>query len=130
MAMNKNVLLLGSVLLIILAVALVSLLSRTSSTSDGTDVRARAAVTKNLQLNGTVTSLDETNGTLVVEGAYLADESRAGDPQNLGSWTVTAPFEFNFSSVSAGQQVTIGIDAKTFLVQSHTVTALSIVPLR
>lgn len=128
--MKKNVLLLGSVLLIILAVALVSLLSKTGSSQTGTDVRARAAVTKALQLIATVASIDEEKGTLVVDDAYLSDKNRAGEPENLGTWTVTTPGTFNFASVFPGQQVIIGIDAATFLVESQTVTALTIVPVK
>lgn len=109
---------------------MVSLLSRTGSSSSGVDVRARAGITKALQLTGTVASVDESKGTLVVDNAYLADESRSGEPKSLGSWTVTAPSEFNFASISPGQQVAIGIDSKTFLVEGHTVTALTITPIR
>ena len=128
--MKRNVLLLGSVLLIILAIALVSLISKTGSSKTSGDVRARAGVTKTLELTGTVNSVDEEKGTLIVEGVYLSDKNRAGEPQNLGTWTITAPGTFNFASVFPGQEVVIGIDAATFLVESQTVTALTIVPVQ
>lgn len=128
---HKNLLLLGSVIFILLAVALVAILDRTGSSSGSSDVRARASATNALQLNGTVNSVDEIQGTLLVDNVYLADESRSADAQNLGSWIVTAPpGGFNFASVSPGQSVKIGIDAKTFLVESRTVTAFTITPVK
>lgn len=128
-AMNKNVLLLGSVLLIVLAIAMVSLLSRTSSSSS-TDVRARAAVVKTLELNGTVKTVNEGEGTLILERVYLSDDSREGSPQDLGTWTVTVPSAFNMASVGEGQMVKVNIDSKTFLISSHSVTALAITPVK
>lgn len=126
--MNKTMLLFGSILLIILAIAMVAILNRTSSTATSSDVRARAAVVKTLQFNATVNSIDETAGTVAVDNMYLADESRSGDPKSMGSWTVTAPTGFNFASVSEGMRIIIGIDPKTLLAENHTVTALTITP--
>lgn len=126
--MNKNMFLLGSVFLIILAVAMVALLNRGTSPSGSEDIRARAAVTKSLQLNGTVANIDESTGTIIVDNVYLADNSRVGEATSMGTWTVTAPPNFNMASIAPGQNVVMGIDSKTFLAQSRTVTALTIVP--
>ncbi len=122
---NNNTILFGSVIFVILAIPLVSLLSKTGS-SGSSDVRARAAVTKTLELRGTVAQIDEVNTTLKLENVYLADENRAGDMKNLGAWTVTPPANFNMASVSVGQTVKLNIDSKTFLVTSHSVTALTL----
>jgi hypothetical protein len=129
MIKNKNIFLFGSVILVALAIPLVSILGRIGSSSTTGDVRARASATNALQMNGTVSSIHEIDGTLVVDNIYLADESRAGDAKSLGSWTVTAPGGFNFASVSLGQPIVMGIDAETFLAETHTVTALSITPV-
>ncbi len=121
-------LLVGSVVLIILAIGMVAILDRTGGTNnENTDVRARAAISKTLQVNGTVDSYDETNGTITVSRVYLADTSRAGDAKDLGTWIVTAPETFSVSSVSPGSNVLIGVDAKTFLAAKHTMTAVTIV---
>lgn len=129
MLRNKNVLLFGSIGFIVLAIGLVTILDRFSSPQEtSTDVRARAAVTNTLQLHGTVSSVDEAKGTVTLSDVYFADASRSGDAKNLGVWTVTAPPAFNFASVAPGMFVTVGVDAKTFLATSHTVTALTLVP--
>jgi hypothetical protein len=125
---TRNFFLIGSLVLIVLAVGLVAVLDRTSSSSSDTDVRARAATTKTLQLNATVVSTDEVKGTLSVADVYFADNSRSGDAKNFGNWIVTAPANFNFASMTPGQSIVIGIDGTTFLATRHTVKALTIVP--
>jgi hypothetical protein len=126
---NKtNLFLFGSVILILLAVALVAILDKTAPTGSSTDVRARAGTQTVLKLVGVVNTVNETNGTVQVTGVQFADANRAGEPQNLGDWIVTAPAAFNFASVSPGTAVTIGIDANTFNIASHAVTAITLTP--
>lgn len=127
---NPNVLLIGSVGLILLAVALVAVLDRTSPTGTGNDVRARATSKQALTVLGTVSTVDEAKGTIGVDNVQFSDASRAGAVQNYGSWVVTAPAGFNFASVSPGTQVTIGVDPQTFQVSTRTLTAISIVPVK
>jgi hypothetical protein len=123
---RKNIWLVGSIILILGAIAVVSILNQNSSSSS-TDVRARAALNKTLELHGIVSSVNEAQGTMVVSDAFFADVSRAGDMKNLGTWTVTAPPAVNLASFTPGMSVLIGIDSKTFLATKHTVTAVSIV---
>lgn len=125
---NPNYFLVGSVVLILLAVALVAILDRSSPTSNSSDVRARATSKQALTLIGTVASVDEKNGIVQVDNVQFTDNSRAGSAQNLGSWKVTAPVGFNFASVSPGSTVTIGVDAQTFQITSHSMSALTLVP--
>ncbi len=128
---NKNVLLFGSIVLIILAIGLVAILDRTGSpTTSSGDVRARAAAVKTLQVNGTITDVDENKGLIKVSDLYLADVSRTGETKNLGNWTVTTPVTFSFGTISPGMNVTIGVDGTTFLVSKHTLTAITIVPAK
>jgi hypothetical protein len=48
---------------------------------------------------------------------------------NLGNWVVTPPATgFSVGSVSPGDNIVIGVDSPTFLVDKHTLTALTIVP--
>ena len=123
---TKNLLVFGSIALIVLAIGLVAILDRTGTPSDSSDLRARAGLTNALAVNATVQSVDEANGTMVVTDLYLADTSRSGDAKNYGTWTVTLPVNFSPSSVSAGTNVIIGVDSKTFLATKHTLTALTV----
>jgi hypothetical protein len=127
---NPNMFLVGSVVLILLAVALVAILDRTSPTGNSADVRARATTKQALTLLATVATVDEAKGTIQVDNMQFADNSRAGTAQNLGSWVVTAPAGFNFASVSTGVQVAIGVDPQTFQISKHALTALSLAPAK
>lgn len=129
--MNKNTLLVGSLVLIILAIGMVAILDRSTQTSDsGTDVRARAATVKSLMVNAIVDSVDETAGTLTVSNVYFADTSRAGAAKDMGTWIVTPPATFSLGSVSPGTKVLIGVDSKLFLAMKKTMTAVTIVPVK
>jgi len=126
---NNNLLLVGSTILIVLAIALVAILNRANAPTATTgDVRARAATAKTLQVNATVASLEETRGIVIVTNLYFADVSRSGDAKDLGSWIVTPPATFSWGSVVPGDPVVIGVDAASFLVAKHTLTAVSVVP--
>lgn len=127
---NPNLFLVGSVVLILLAVALVAILDRT--TNNANDVRARAGsnTTTALQLTATVASVDEAKGTVTVNNAQFSKTSLAGAARNLGSYVVTPPAGFNFASVSQGMQILMNIDSTTFQVTNHTITALTLVPAK
>lgn len=121
---NKTALFVGSVILIFVAMAIVSIIDRTKPDSS-TDVRARASGANSLEFNGIFESVD-ASGALIVNNLTMADSSRVGEAKNLGTWTVTPPVNFNTGTLSAGSKIIIGIDPKTFLAQSHSLTALSI----
>lgn len=125
MLKNKTFLFIGSVVLIFVAMAVVAVIDRTRSDSS-TDVRARASGVNTLQFNATFDSIDPATGVVVVYDLYMADSNRAGEAKNLGVWNVTPPVNFNTGSLSPGTKIVIGIDPKTFLATSHSLTALSI----
>ncbi len=126
---SGNLILVGSVVFILLAVALVAILDKTS-TSNTSDVRARAGTQTQsaLKLVGVVTLVDEVKGIVEVGNVQFDEENRSGTAKDLGSWTVTPPPSFNFASVSPGIRVVFAVDSKTFQVTKHEVTALSLVP--
>jgi hypothetical protein len=126
---NKStIILFGTVVLILLAVALVAILGRGTPSNSSTDVRARAGIQNALKFVGVVASVDEAKGTILVTNVQLADEDRAGKAQNMGEWTVTVPAAFNFASASPGTTVTIGVEATTVNIVSHTFTAVTLTP--
>jgi hypothetical protein len=127
---NKtNLFLFGSIILIVLAIALVAILDKTAPSSSNTeDVRARAGTQYALKFLGMVNTVNELKGTVDVVNVQLADSNRTGAPTNLGEWIVTVPAGFNYSSISQGMTVTIGVDATTFKVTNHVVTAITLTP--
>ena len=126
---KKNLLVFGSLGLIILGIVLASIIDRvTTSQSGSSDTRARAGAAKHLTANATVVSTDTQKRTLIVTDLYFTDESRTSEAKNLGSWIVTAPATFNLITVSPGTNLVIGLDAASFKVSNHTITAVSITP--
>ncbi len=124
---NKtNVFIFGSLILILMAVALVAILDKSTPAGSSNDVRAQAGTQNTLKLTGIVNTVNETKGTIQVINVQFAASNLAGAPQNLGDWTVTAPVDFNFSSVSPGKTVTVGVVASTFNVASHALTAVTL----
>ncbi len=128
MKSKANLFLFGSVVLILFAVVLVTILNKSSPAGSSTDVRARAGTQNTLKFTGVVSSVIEAKGTIGVTRVQLADSNRSGEPKNLGDWTVTAPAAFNFASLTPGMAVTIGIDPNTFNIASHAVTAITLTP--
>lgn len=118
----------GSIILILLGIALVAIISKSAPAGSSSDIRARAGTQNALKFVGVVASIDEGQGTIQVADIQLADSSRSGDAQNYGNWTVTTPPTFNFASISQGSRVTIGVDPSTFNVANHAVTALTLTP--
>lgn len=124
---NKTVILFASVALTIMGIAIVAIINRTGSPSgSSTDVRARASGATTLQFNATVDSIDAASGAIIVNDMYMADTSRVSEAKNLGTWTVTPPFNVNTAILTPGAKIVIGIDPKTFLAQSHSLTAVTI----
>lgn len=118
----------GSIIIIFLGMALVAIIGKTTPSSPSSDIRARAGTQNTLKLIGVVASVNDAKGTIMVTGVQLAQDSRSGAAQNYGEWTVTVPPGFNLASVSPGTSVTIGIDAATFIISSHAVSALTLTP--
>ena len=123
---RKNLLIFGSLGLIIFGIILVAIIDRVVSSNSASDIRARAGVTKRLTANATVISTDLTKGTIVVTDLYFTEESRSSEAKNFGSWTVKAPTTFDLVPLSPGADLVIAVDASSFNVPDHTLTAASI----
>lgn len=95
-----------------------------------TDIRARAGATNTLKLIGTVSSVDEVQRALMVDDVQFAQESISGAPKNLGTWTVTPPFQFSLGTAYPGASVQFAVDAKTFDVASRSVVATEVIIIR
>lgn len=113
----------GSVLLIMVAIAATAVVSQTKPTENPTEIRAKAGVGASLKMTGTVSTVDDVGGVVIVNNLQFADNPT----KNLGSWTVTPPPGFNLLSAYPGATATITIDPSTFLAANHTVRAVQII---
>lgn len=123
---KSNLFIFGSIILIFLGIVLVAIVQKNAPGGTSTDVRARAVTQNTLKITGIVYAVDEVKGIIQVTNVQFDDTSRAGAPQNLGDWTITPPMGFNFASVSPGVAATIGVNASTFNIASHEVTAITL----
>lgn len=112
----------GSVGLIILAIALLPLIERVRTTGSSTDVRARAGSTSTLKFTGILSEIDPSNGLIIVSGLHFEDNPNL----DLGLWTVSVPPGFSMTTLTPGKKITITVNAKTFVVTSHSLTATAI----
>lgn len=113
-----------SLLLVVAAIITTAVINRTRSPgASSQDIRARADASSPLQFTGTVSSVDENKGVLVVDNLQFASGSSGS---TLGLWTVTPPAGFSLASIGTGTKVTIFADGATFLIKSHTLTATQI----
>ena len=124
---NSFLYLIGSVALIIVAIAATSIINRSkNATTESTDIRTKAGSLSTLKFSGTVVSTDDGKGIFVLDNLRFSDNSQDNSLRQLGSWTVTPPSGFNLASLFSGSKVTITVDSSTFLINSHTVTATQI----
>jgi hypothetical protein len=126
---NNLFLLIGSVAMIVAAIALTALINFSKTDSETTDVRARAGA-NTLQLVGTVMEIDENQNTITLENVQLAENSRSGPAQDLGTWVVTPPPAFSLFQAAPGVRVTVTISAATFNISQRAVSATEIVVSR
>ena len=91
-------------------------------------MRARAATQYTLKLTGIVNTVDATKSTVSLTGVQFAAGSRQGTVRDLGDWIITAPAQFNFASLSPGMSVTVGVEATTFNITDHAVSAITLTP--
>ena len=120
---SKNALLFGSVGLIVLAITVTTILERTKQTAtSGEDIRTRASATGTLSMRGIVSSVDETQGVVIVDNLQFDSQGS----KSLGTWTVTPPATVNLASLYPGATISLIVNPTTFLTNTKTLTALEI----
>lgn len=120
---NPLLLLLGSIGLILLAVAMTTLIDRTQNKDTSADVRARAA-NSGVEFVGTVLNTDP----FTVENLQFAGATNTG--KSLGTFEILLPAAVNGGAFQPGQKVLVIGNAQTFKVNTdgtpNTLTALDI----
>jgi hypothetical protein len=113
----------GSLLLVVVAIAITTILNRTSSpTTQGEDIRAKAGSTNTMQVKGVVSEVDAPGSKLKLDNVTFVSSDNSS---NLGLWTVSAP-QVDLSTLPVGSKVILTIDSATFLISAHTMTATQI----
>ncbi len=127
MGKNSSWLYIGSIGLVIAAIAVTAILDKTKDKSG--DIRAKAGVVATQQMSGVVTAVDDTNGTVTVSNLLTGSDTNQTKAQ-AKPWVITAPTGFNYALISPGTKVKMKIIPATFLITSHTATATEITSVR
>ena len=107
----------GSIILLVVAIAVTSIINNRPSSE--ADIRAKASLQTGLTYEAIVNSVDASTGTLVVENLKPTDNGMALS----GTWNVTIPSDISLVGVSAGTNIQLTIDSKTFNIQTRTMGA-------
>lgn len=120
----------GSVILIVTAIVATAILNRTTNIETVQDVRTRASVTSLMRMRAVVTSVDEAQGIVVVNGLQFAGNA----PESLetlarntaGEWQVTVSGGVNLAALSPGARVELQVNPSSFNIAQRTLTAAAI----
>jgi hypothetical protein len=111
----------GSLVFVLVGLGFVSILQKVSSSSDNTDVRARASSKSSFHFTALVTSVDESANMVVVNNLRFSDAESS--QKDLGEWKVTVPANTRLSDFPSGTSVTIAVDPPTFLAATRSMNA-------
>lgn len=123
MGKNSSWLYIGSVLLVIVAIAVTAVLDRNKNQQE--DIRAKASVTTGQAATAIVSSVNESSGTLLVTSLIIGSLSDNTKPNQL-TWTITVPGNFNTGSVGQGSRVSLKLIPSTVNIQLRSATALEV----
>lgn len=113
-------------ILIVAGIITTSIINAVKTNEGASDIRAKAGTLNTLKLTGVVTSVDETDGTIIVSNVQFDQSSRSGKAVNYGTWKVAPPNTFALSQAAPGQTIAFTISSTSFDVASKRVAAVSI----
>lgn len=114
----------AAVMLIVVGIITTTLISSVKDKDTTSDIRAKAGSTNTLKLTGTISGVNDVEGTITVTNVEFSKDSRSGDAKNYGTWTVTPPTGFAFGSAAPGLPATFTVEAASFNVASKKVVAV------
>lgn len=113
----------ASVALILVAIVATSIMNKSGG---GGDIRARAGEEGALTFTATVTSVENLEGTLVIDNLMLEENNRSGTEKNLGQWRLMTPTRFNSASAEPGSKLTITVSGSGLDVPNRTINATEV----
>jgi len=117
MGKNSSWLYIGSIGLVIAAIAVTAVIDRTKS--DQQDLRAKAGVTTGISATAVVSEVNESVGALLVTNFSLG-----GDASHI--WTIQVSGNSNIASITTGTRVSLKLDPKSVNISSRTGRALEV----
>lgn len=116
----------GSIALVIAAIVVTAVIDRSKSQQE--DIRAKANVTSGQVATATVSSIDETGGTMMVTAFAIGTSAPAGS--NDAPWTIAISGVVNTSTIGPGMKVQMELVPTSVNISAHTATAIKVSPSR
>lgn len=121
---NYTIFFILSVGFVLLSISFITILGQTSSKEGpNKDIRAKATVQNSLLLTGTVSSIDVSAGTFVVEQVKFVNNDKA---PSMGTFTATVSTGVEMKMIKVGTNMRLSVDAASFNTQGKTFTVLAI----
>lgn len=122
MGKGSSWLYIGSIGLVIAAIAITAVIDRTKSSQE--DIRAKAGVISGQMATAVVSSVNESVGALLVTNFAIGENRASGNANQV--WTIELPAEANTAVLSPGVRVRMKLDPKTVNIGSSTARALEV----
>lgn len=115
---NTIIYIVSTISFIIMGIILTTVINNTKSN----DIRLRASATSGIAATATVSKINSDTNSIIVDQLIFVSSPTKG----MGSWIVTPPSNFKFSSVTVGDKINLVIDPTTLVIPSHTLSAKEI----
>ncbi|KKU81016.1 hypothetical protein A2875_04400 [Candidatus Gottesmanbacteria bacterium RIFCSPHIGHO2_01_FULL_46_14] len=122
MGKGNSWLYIGSIALVIAAIAVTAIIDRSKSGQE--DIRAKAGVTTGQAATAIVSSVNQSAGTLSVTNFVIGGNGTSTGATQV--WTIQLPSTSNTASLGEGTRVTMKLDPKTVNIGTRTATALEV----
>ena len=122
MGKGSSWLYIGSVGLVIAAIAITAVIDRTKSGQE--DIRAKAGLTTGQMATAVVSSVNESVGALLVTNFAIGENGASGNANQV--WTIELPAEANTAVLSSGVRVKMKLDPTTVNIGTHTARAFEV----
>lgn len=122
MGKGSSWLYIGSIGLVIAAIAITAVIDRTKSGQE--DIRAKAGLTTGQIATAVVSSVNESVGALLVTNFAIGENGTS--PNTTQIWTIELPGTANTASLGEGARVRMKLDPKTVNISTRTARALEV----
>lgn len=122
MGKGSSWLYIGSIGLVIVAIAITAVIDRTKSSQE--DIRAKAGLTTGQVATAVVSSFNESVGALLVTNFAIGKNGTSTNTTQI--WTIELPSTVNTASLGEGARVTMKLDPKTVNISTRTARALEV----
>lgn len=122
MGKGSNWLYIGSIALVIAAIAITAVIDRSKSSQE--DIRAKAGLTTGQMATAVVSSVNESVGALLVTNFAIGENGTSTSASEI--WTIELAVTTNTAALTPGARVVMKLDPTTVNISTRTARALEV----